>query len=144
MKHTNIQKSLIKSVIEAESQSGYKLLLENNDNWNYELPENLKSQPTIVLDIVGWSLENSYLVDDGLFITVAFGENEYERLVDLDEILSIATMDGKLIYQKIMRFERNQKPKMELSRKIKIPKEVEETDAMVYSMETLKKLNNHK
>lgn len=64
------------------------------DDWEYPLPNELLQEKYMTIVITGWSGENSYPTDDGVFITTAFGEQENSKLFKWADIKGIFTKDG--------------------------------------------------
>jgi len=106
MKYINIQKSMLKATIEEVSSynDGFRLVLVNSNTWDFDLPDNLKDQKFINIDLKGWSLEQSIFDDEGIFLQTAFGQDEYSRKFTWDEIVNVLTFDGRVLYQKVIAF----------------------------------------
>jgi len=145
MKHRQLQIELLKGVLEEEFYKGVKLVLINSDTWDFDLPETINKMKQIVIDIKGWTLEQSYVDDEGIFIMTAFGDDEYSRHFSFDEVINVISLEGRLLYQKIMGLDEIQEipkiPKINAPRKINI-KDVSK-EGTEYSLMKLLEQNEH-
>lgn len=82
---------------------GFRLNVLNERPWELPLPEEIKDAKFITLDISGWTLEESYITDDGIFIRTAFGEIENSKEFYFDEIINIGDREGNTLYHKTMK-----------------------------------------
>ena len=82
---------------EHEHSDGYSLLVPTTDDWEYDLPSTLDDANYMKLEITGWTHEESYLDTDGIYLKVAFGEDENSKFFNFDQILSLMDLDGKPI-----------------------------------------------
>ena len=90
--HTiDIFKKVFKEVLENEhnNSSNYSIVVKVTNDWEYELPESVKSNDYIRLELTGWALEQTYITDEGIHVTLAFGEDENSRLFKFNEIIQI-------------------------------------------------------
>ena len=146
MPYIDLQRNLLIATLEIGfANGGVKLGLKNADDWEYALPDNV-NKDGILLDIKNWSLDQSYITDEGIFIQTAFGEEENSKMFSFDDVIQVISFDNQLLYQKVIMFE-NQKPK-EVKKpdngsfKTKKVKPYDEnSDGVVYSMKKMKELN---
>ena len=145
MPYKNIHIEFIQTIIDAGFASeGVKIVFRNSDTWNFELPEALKEHKSIVLDIKGQSLEDSYVTKDGIFISTAFGDDVYTKLFDFDDVIQVITFEGDVIYHKTLSFEptkvtENTKTHQSINTKhLKMDEK-----GLAFSMDKLRSLNKH-
>lgn len=103
-----LQKNLIKSTLKyLLNNNGCKIIFsDDKSNWSKPIPNDLPE--ILVIDIINWTLENTKVEDEYLYLTTAFGREEYSKFFHFNEILSIVDLDGKLLYNKIMELEETQ------------------------------------
>ncbi len=100
---------------EHDNMGDYALLVPVSNDWDYEIPSHLLEANFMRIDIVNWSHEQTFLTDDGVHVTVAFGEDENSRFFKFDEILALMNNKGEPILTNI-----NYKKKIELKSNEKI------------------------
>jgi len=149
MTYNKMTEKFITEVLNAGfSNEGLKLVLANSNTWDYDLPDNLKTQPTVVLDIKDWALDESRVESDGVFVKTAFGDDEYSKLFSFDEILQIITFEGVVIYVKTMQLEEKvelptaEEVTVEVS-KCGIPQELLDSEGVQYSLKKMLEMNSH-
>ena len=75
----------------------FRLVLWQNDNWDLPLSEELlKAMPDhLTLDITTEVLDHiSYEEDGSVVLCIMFGDTEYNKLVEYDEIVAIVNMEN--------------------------------------------------
>ncbi len=82
---------------EHEHSDGYSLLVPTTNDWEFNLPSSLNDANYMKLDIMGWSQEESYTDHSGIYLTVAFGEDENAKFFPYNQLLSLMDLDGKPI-----------------------------------------------
>jgi len=131
---------LIKEIIthEFDNSDVVKLLLPSTDNWECPLPSSVTASSYFVIDLVNWSKEESHHDDNGIYIRVAFGNEENSKFFRWDEIKGILASDNKFVVLKP--YDTNE---------IAVPKNLSMKDVMhddkgqKKSMESLLKKNPH-
>ena len=113
--------------------------VRTTDDWSSPLPKELLESEYMTLVISGWSLENSYPTDEGVFIVTAFGEEENAKLFKWEDIKGIFTSDGvPLIVKPYDPIKDEPLPKLSL-------KDVmHDSDGVKKSMSIMRKLNPKK
>ena len=103
-----LQKQLIKSTLEyLLNSNGCKItLIDDKNNWSKPIPNNLSE--ILVIDITNWTLKSTKVENDYLYLTTAFGEEEFSKVFHFNEIIWITDLNGKLLYNKIMELEETQ------------------------------------
>ena len=100
----NAHKEFLKNIITEALLTGAKFHLMNSNTWEHSLPQQFKDEKAILLDIKGWSLEQTYLTDEGVFVQTAFGDEENSRLFLFDEIINVVSFEDEVLYQKTIAF----------------------------------------
>lgn len=104
-----------------ENKIECKLMMWNNDNWDYPLPteimENFKVH--LNLDIKGELLERSFIKDNKIIINTMFIDKEYSKYLEFGEIFAILDEKGQPIIL-------NQYPQLTKEDKLKIYYSIED------------------
>ena len=122
---------------------GLKIVLNNSDTWDMPLPEELKDGKSIVLDIKGQSLVDSFVDKSGVFISTAFGDDINTKLFTFDDIIQVITFEGAILYQKTLILN---EPKAEVKTHKSLSNKAHakmDTKGLEYSMKKLRNLNKH-
>ena len=101
-----LHKDLIAGIItELFNKDGARFLLNNSDTWNKPLPEMIANTVGLMIEVSNWSLEESYLTDNGVFIKCSFDEDEYSKEFIFDDIIMIMSLENEEpCYEKIRVF----------------------------------------
>ena len=116
--------------------------VRTTDDWEHPLPKQLLEAEYMTIVISGWSGENSYPTDEGVFIVTAFGDQENSKLFKWEDIKGIFTTEGVPMMVKPydpIKEEPKFTPQLTLS-DVMHP----ETDGLKHSRSVLKKLNPKK
>ena len=144
MTYRELHTDFIQNIIELGfTGAGLKIVLKNSDTWGIPLPEELKNQETIVLDIKGQSLVDSYVDKSGVFISTAFGDDINTKLFTFDDIIQVITFEGAILYQKTLILN---EPKDEVKTHKSLSNKAHakmDTKGLEYSMKKLRNLNKH-
>ncbi len=71
------------------------VMIENHNDWSYELPENLRAQERFILDISDDTLDDSYVDDGQIVITAEFDGDVYFKDLQPCDIAGIMMEDMK-------------------------------------------------
>ncbi len=85
---------------EHNNSSGYRIIVPTTDDWEYSLPTELLKHELMRLDIINWSREESYLDKSGIYIKIAFGEDENSKFFNFQDIVSIYSIEGEELFTK--------------------------------------------
>ena len=85
---------------EHENSEGYCLIVPTTNDWEYDLPENVKSSNYMQIDIINWTREESYLDDSGIYIKTAFNENENSKFFPFSQIVGLLSKENEIIIAK--------------------------------------------
>ena len=134
-----LHKTLLQNVLLSPTIGhGFKIIIANKPTWEFPIPEELQTHQTLVLDVIGQTLEDSYPTDDGYFLSTTFGDDVINtKLIPLDDIVNIISLDGKVLYQKTLMFE-EVKPRQTRD---DVPQELSE--GQQYSMMKILERNAH-
>lgn len=99
----NSLKNMIKAMI--EDQVSFSIIVGSADNWEKPLPKN--RPPSFMINLSGWSLEESYVHDDmsGIFVKTAFGETENSKAVKFSEISTVLDDKGSPLFIRVFEAE---------------------------------------
>ena len=81
-------------------QYPFRLVIWNNDNWDIPLPKEIvnKFPLQIILDFVGFSLQNSFIYEDNVFLLTSFeDEIVWTKQLEFDEIIAVLDLEGNPI-----------------------------------------------
>ena len=98
--HTkDLFKKIFKQIIENEHNNAlkYSLVVPVVNDWAHQLPEHVLSSKYMKLDITEWSMEETYITDQGVHVTVAFGSDENYKLFTFEQILSVLDSKDNII-----------------------------------------------
>ncbi len=84
-----------------DDQEPFGVVVSWSDDWEYPLPLEVPTDHPLLLNIKGWSLEQSYITDKKLWLRVAFGDSENGRYFSPDEILAVVGEDGGSLYHRV-------------------------------------------
>ncbi len=85
---------------EQENNEPYCIIVPTTDNWDNPLPTTITNEDYIRLDIKDWSFENTYADQKGIYVKIAFDQDEYAKFFPYQEIFAILSSKGELIIQK--------------------------------------------
>lgn len=129
--------------IDSEFDDYQLAVIKNDEFWEHPLPDWVKGArmpgggpEVIVIAIKGWTREESYFdeEEDGMFLKVAFGDDENTAFVPTNDVMGILNSSGQLVYAKTYSIESS------TGKKEKLPSGVTE-DGISASMEALLKNN---
>ncbi len=82
------------------SEEGYCIIVPTIEDWQYPLPSHTKDADYMRIDIVGWTREESYIDESGIYVKTAFEEEENSKFFPYAEILGLITPEGIPIFTK--------------------------------------------
>ncbi len=82
------------------SKEGYCIMVSTTDDWQYPIPAHTKGVDYMRIDITGWTKEESYLDESGIYVKTAFGEEENSKFFPYSQILGLMTPEGISIFTK--------------------------------------------
>ncbi len=83
-------------------QEPFNIIVPTTDNWEFPLHSDIVKKKSIVLAFSGWALEQVCLVGhNGLYVKLAFGDDENSKTFSLSEVHAVLTNDGSALYQRV-------------------------------------------
>jgi len=101
--HKEIMRKAMMSVFKSylNYSDDFSFVIMNNNNWDNELPEEISEIKSFSLTLKGWSKENSFINENGeIIITVAFGEEIFQKILYEDELLAVTNSDNETVFIK--------------------------------------------
>ena len=78
-----------------KSNEDFSIILNNNNDWDYELPQRLQKEKKFLLEVVDMTKEDSYITDKNrLVINTEFDDNKYSKELINEDIFGIV-VDAK-------------------------------------------------
>ena len=97
-----ISQNMYKTVIEIfKNNFDFCIVINNNNDWDNELPDRLKNEKAFLLEIVDDTKEDSYITEDNeLVICTDFGGELFTKVLQKEDILGIYDINKKALVQK--------------------------------------------
>jgi hypothetical protein len=140
-KYHKIMDEALMQLLEALSndQEPYGVVVSPDDNWEFPLPKEIAGVKPILLNISGWTLEQSYVEKNSLYLKVAFGDDENSKRFSPGDILAVLDKDGRQLYQRVFITE-ERKPEYTLKSLIGMPPN-DAPDGVKNSMDAMRRNN---
>lgn len=116
--------------------------VRTTDDWEYPLPKNLLEAEYMTIVIKDWSLENSYPTGDGLYVTVAFGDEPNSKTFLWEDIKGIFTAEG--VPMIVKPYDPIKDEEITAIPSIKLKDIMHDSDGVKRSMKIMRKLNPKK
>ena len=83
-------------------QTPFSIVVPTADDWEFPLDTEIASQKMMMLALNGWSLEQASMSGAyGIYIKIAFGDNENSKVFNLGDIHGVIDKDGKPLFQRV-------------------------------------------
>ena len=85
-------------------QEPFSIIVAVTDDWEFPLPREILENNVMRLSLSGWALEQARLDPDlsgGLYVRVAFGDEENSRTFDFSEIHGVLDAELKPLFQRV-------------------------------------------
>ena len=111
-KYKQIVEDALKALVRAVDADGdYWLVFSTKVSWKNPLPKEILEAPHLIIQITGWSREESAADEGGVFIMTAFGEEQNSCYLPYWEIIAVMDENKEVLFQRTFEGENPEKGK---------------------------------
>ena len=74
----------------------FAILIQNHNDWDQPLPERLQKETNFIIKIDDQTLEDSYMVEDGIYVVTDFDGATYEKQFSMCDVAAIYDIDMRV------------------------------------------------